>query len=170
MRKTCLNETTTLPRGNCFRVRLPTSYSSSMASTELKPSLLDWTEFDVHSWLSSIGFPQYETQIRGGRPPTLLFSPQPTDCSVYHQRITSQAMFSLPSIPIHLKRLVSRQSANGFRFSSIFITSSSPITSPSNRTIIFLRVCHYALKVHISRLTVASCSGGGRQARRPKRR
>ena len=45
-----------------------------MASTELKLNLLDWAESDVHSWLSSIGFPQYETQIRGDRPPGLLFS------------------------------------------------------------------------------------------------
>ena len=141
-----------------------------MASTELKPSLLDWSESDVYSWLSSIGFPQYEAQIRGGRPPTLLLSPQPTDRSVYHQRITSQAMFSLSSMPIHLRRLVLQRSASGFRFSSTFITSNSPITSLSNRTIIFLRVCRHALKVHISRLTVASCSGGGRQAGRPKRR
>ena len=169
MRKTFLNETTTWPRGNCFRVRLPISSSSSMASTELKPNLLDWTEFEVHSWLSSIGFPQYETQIRGGRPPTLLFS-QPTDRPVYPQRITSQAMSSLPSMPIHLRRLVLRRSASGFRFSSTFITSNSPITSPSSRTIMFLRVCRRALEIHVPRLTVAFCSGGGRQTGRPERR
>lgn len=35
-----------------------------MASAELRPSLLEWTESDVNSWLSSIGFPQYEIQLR----------------------------------------------------------------------------------------------------------
>jgi len=67
-----------MPRNNkgdkYVRLRIHTSYSSSMASAELRPNLLEWTESEVHSWLSSIGFPQYETQIRGGRPPTLLFS------------------------------------------------------------------------------------------------
>jgi hypothetical protein len=27
--------------------------------------LLDWDESDVHQWLSSLGFPQYESQVRG---------------------------------------------------------------------------------------------------------
>ena len=27
--------------------------------------ILDWDETDVHSWLSSLGYPQYESQIRG---------------------------------------------------------------------------------------------------------
>ena len=27
--------------------------------------LLDWDESDVHQWLSSQGFPQYESQVRG---------------------------------------------------------------------------------------------------------
>ena len=27
--------------------------------------LLDWDESDVHAWLSSLGLPQYERQIRG---------------------------------------------------------------------------------------------------------
>jgi hypothetical protein len=28
-------------------------------------SILDWDEDDVHRWLSSLGFPQYEAQIKG---------------------------------------------------------------------------------------------------------
>ena len=27
--------------------------------------LLDWDELDVHGWLAKLGYPQYETQIRG---------------------------------------------------------------------------------------------------------
>jgi hypothetical protein len=27
--------------------------------------ILDWDETDVHTWLSSLGYPQYESQIRG---------------------------------------------------------------------------------------------------------
>jgi len=27
--------------------------------------ILDWDEVDVHNWLSSLGYPQYERQIRG---------------------------------------------------------------------------------------------------------
>lgn len=27
--------------------------------------ILDWDETDVHKWLSSLGYPQYESQIRG---------------------------------------------------------------------------------------------------------
>jgi hypothetical protein len=27
--------------------------------------ILDWDETDVHNWLSSLGYSQYETQIRG---------------------------------------------------------------------------------------------------------
>jgi len=27
--------------------------------------ILDWDESDVHNWLSSLGYPQYESQIRG---------------------------------------------------------------------------------------------------------
>lgn len=84
MRKSFLNEIKTeTTSGNCFRLpsrcKPYTSYSSSMASAELRQNLLDWTESDVHSWLSSVGFPQYETQIRGGRPPTLLFTFLSTD-------------------------------------------------------------------------------------------
>jgi hypothetical protein len=148
---------------------LHTSPSSSMASTELKLNLLGWTESDVHSWLSSLGFPQYETQIRGGRPLALLFSSHPTDRPVYHQRITSQAMSSLSSTQIHSRRLVLRRSVNGFRFLSTSITPNSPTTSPSNRTITSLRVCRHAPNVHVPRLTGTFCRGGGRQARRPER-
>jgi hypothetical protein len=28
-------------------------------------SILDWDEDYVHQWLSSLGFPQYEAQIKG---------------------------------------------------------------------------------------------------------
>ncbi|KAI9064111.1 hypothetical protein FKP32DRAFT_1611233 [Trametes sanguinea] len=34
------------------------------SSYELKPSMLDWDETDVHHWLSKLGFPQYEQQVK----------------------------------------------------------------------------------------------------------
>ncbi|KAI0653403.1 hypothetical protein C8Q70DRAFT_1048454 [Cubamyces menziesii] len=33
-------------------------------SFELKPSILDWDENDVHNWLTKLGFPQYEQQVK----------------------------------------------------------------------------------------------------------
>ncbi|KAI8996541.1 hypothetical protein BD414DRAFT_409446 [Trametes punicea] len=33
-------------------------------SYELKPSILDWDENDVHNWLTKLGFPQYEQQVK----------------------------------------------------------------------------------------------------------
>lgn len=139
-----------------------------MASTELRTKLLEWTESDVHSWLSSIGFPQYETQIRGGHPPTLLFF-QRTDPPVSHQRITSQAMSSLSSTPIHSRRLESRRSVSDFRFSNTYITPNSPTTSPSNRITISLLVCPPHVKSpRLKTYGHSFCSRGRRQARWPK--
>lgn len=159
VRKSFLKKIKTKQGGNWFRLpsgwKLHTSYSSSMASAELRPNLLDWTESDVHYWLSSIGFPQYETQIRGGPQRTLLFSFQSTDHSASHQRITSQAMSSLYLTLTHSRRLVLRRLASGFRSSNTSIMSNSTTTSPSNRTTISLRVCSYTPKAHISGLTHA---------------
>ena len=35
------------------------------SSIELTTSILDWDENDVHNWLSKLGFPQYEQQVKG---------------------------------------------------------------------------------------------------------
>lgn len=45
-------------------------------SFELKPSILDWDENDVHNWLTKLGFPQYEQQVKGTLPPSI--RPYPT--------------------------------------------------------------------------------------------
>ncbi|EIW58736.1 uncharacterized protein TRAVEDRAFT_149101 [Trametes versicolor FP-101664 SS1] len=34
------------------------------SSNELRTSILDWDENDVHNWLSKLGFPQYEQQVK----------------------------------------------------------------------------------------------------------
>ncbi|KAI0352334.1 hypothetical protein OH77DRAFT_1498014 [Trametes cingulata] len=34
------------------------------SSYELKTSILDWDENDVHNWLTKLGFPQYEQQVK----------------------------------------------------------------------------------------------------------
>ncbi|KAI0766906.1 hypothetical protein BD413DRAFT_142824 [Trametes elegans] len=34
------------------------------SATELKTSILDWDENDVHNWLVKLGFPQYEQQLK----------------------------------------------------------------------------------------------------------
>jgi len=31
----------------------------------LDKHILDWDEFDVHGWLAKLGYPQYESQIKG---------------------------------------------------------------------------------------------------------
>lgn len=37
-------------------------------SFESRTSILQWDETDVHIWFSKLGFPQYESQIRGASP------------------------------------------------------------------------------------------------------
>ena len=32
---------------------------------DLRANIMDWDESDVHLWLSQLGLPQYENQIRG---------------------------------------------------------------------------------------------------------
>lgn len=32
---------------------------------ELRTSILDWDENDVHNWLAKLGFPQYEEAVKG---------------------------------------------------------------------------------------------------------
>lgn len=39
-----------------------------VASVELRASIQDWDEGDVHAWLTTLGLPQYENQIRGMSP------------------------------------------------------------------------------------------------------
>ena len=170
MRKNFLNEMTTLALRQLLP-RLPSHFILVVDGehrAQVEPTGLDGIRCPFLAHFNRVS-PVRDTNTRWPSTDSIV-PPQPTDRSVYHQRITSQAMFSLPSVPIHSKRLVLRRSANGFRFSSTSITSNSPITSPSNRTIIFLPVCCHTLKVYVSRLTVASCSGGGRQTGRPERR
>ncbi|KAI0704325.1 hypothetical protein BC835DRAFT_1262074 [Cytidiella melzeri] len=38
-----------------------------VASLELRPGIYDWDEGDVHAWLTTLGLPQYENQIREHR-------------------------------------------------------------------------------------------------------
>ena len=33
--------------------------------SEHRTNIIEWDEVDVHAWLSKLGFPQYEQQIRG---------------------------------------------------------------------------------------------------------
>ena len=35
------------------------------SSIELRTNILDWDENDVHNWLTKLGFPQYEQQVKG---------------------------------------------------------------------------------------------------------
>ncbi|GJE91066.1 hypothetical protein PsYK624_072140 [Phanerochaete sordida] len=35
-----------------------------ISSVELRSNIMEWDEGDVHAWLSTLGFPQYENQIR----------------------------------------------------------------------------------------------------------
>lgn len=44
---------------------LPPSSAMDASSNELRTSILDWDENDVHNWLSKLGFPQYEQQVKG---------------------------------------------------------------------------------------------------------
>jgi hypothetical protein len=37
----------------------------AMDNTPPETHIHEWDESDVHSWLASIGYPQYEAQIRG---------------------------------------------------------------------------------------------------------
>lgn len=43
----------------------PPSSAMDASSNELRTSILDWDENDVHNWLSKLGFPQYEQQVKG---------------------------------------------------------------------------------------------------------
>lgn len=35
-----------------------------VSSVELRTSMLEWDEGDVHAWFATLGLPQYENQIR----------------------------------------------------------------------------------------------------------
>lgn len=48
-----------------IRLSLTHIVSMDVASVELRASIHDWDEADVHAWLSTLGLPQYENQIRG---------------------------------------------------------------------------------------------------------
>lgn len=56
----------TWPDTNQGSDSLPQSYFIlSMDSSSNDRHILDWDESDVQSWFSSLGYPQYERQIRG---------------------------------------------------------------------------------------------------------
>ena len=38
-----------------------------MEGLAAEKNINEWDETDVHSWLSSLGYPQYEGQIRGAK-------------------------------------------------------------------------------------------------------
>jgi hypothetical protein len=50
--------------------------------------IIEWDESDVHAWLSSLGYPQYESQIRG----PLISHPRLLFLNITLQNITSRAM------------------------------------------------------------------------------
>ena len=55
-----------------FRLLL---FAMDASSIELRTSMLEWDENEVHSWLSKLGFPQYEHQVKGVHftPPVLRY-------------------------------------------------------------------------------------------------
>lgn len=47
------------------RLSLSAPPAMDASSPELRTSILDWDENDVHAWLTKLGFPQYEQQVKG---------------------------------------------------------------------------------------------------------
>ena len=71
----------------------PTTTRRTMDGVEHDKEILQWDENDVQAWLKSIGFPQYEQQIRGSR--RLLNGPQaPADRST-ENNITGDVLVML---------------------------------------------------------------------------
>ena len=93
----------------------PSIPSSAMdaSSIELTTSILDWDENDVHIWLSKLGFPQYEQQVRGTSPPSSVDTNHPPTLS---QSTTYPAMSYVYLILRASRRWGSQPSANVWRF------------------------------------------------------
>ena len=56
-------------------VALSSPATMEVSSFELKADIKQWDENDVHAWLTSLGYPQYGSQIRGASIPHHRLSP-----------------------------------------------------------------------------------------------
>ena len=87
----------------------PLLLAMDAASIELRP-LYDWDENDVHLWLSKLGFPQYEQQVRGM---SASLSVDTSSRPTLSQSTTYPAMSSVSSIQKASRRWALLLSASG---------------------------------------------------------
>jgi hypothetical protein len=122
-----------------FHPSEPVASLSNMVPTD--KSILEWDEGDVQAWLTTLGYSQYESQIRGRLPPLLRMQPV---LSAHHQNITFLAMFYAYSTRKGSRRSVSLPLANVSPSSRRCTYSKSPTMSQSRQTITFHLVSSFA--------------------------
>ena len=119
-------------------------------------NILEWDEGDVHAWLSTLGFSQYESQIRGPCSEHL----DATFLTPTIQSTTYLEMYYVCLILTVSNQSGYRQLARGWLSSKPSTSSKLPTTFPSMQTI----MCH-----HVSLLDGLRTCDPSHFAKQPKR-